>query len=384
MQRTILKDLLAKKGIGTLKLDAYRQRLSQTLAEVELSRIADDPYVHFGDVVQLVHVDTGCVLAGDPGEQDTRPGEQSCLASAAPDVRAPCARNTLILTKYVAPKSNASVLDPEYDDDVLHYGQKVRVVLYPSAYGPQSDVTSAGGPRPLCLFSKPISTTHAAKYSRQQLVGFTYRADSYDCVWQVVTPDPAMRAASEGVEVAVGAPLLLVHCATQKPLCVEAAKVPTDYGIELEVSARSAMNNGLKLACEQATMGVLKGFLPKGEQSDNHWVFVGGSRVAQLPQPSNEAQASASMYVEGLVTELAGRGQGALSLLERKLVTLESSSSSLTVPEFKLILRQLGSVMPDDGVAALAARFSTGRAGQIDCGELRRALRGAMGAGTGA
>ncbi len=44
-----------------------------------------------------------------------------------------------------------------------------------------------------------------------------------------------MRAASEGVEVAVGAPLLLVHCATQKPLCVEAAKVPTDYGIELEV-----------------------------------------------------------------------------------------------------------------------------------------------------
>ncbi len=58
--------------------------------------------------------------------QDTRPGEQSCLASAAPDVRAPCARNTLILTKYVPPKSNASVLDPEYDDDVLHYGQKVR------------------------------------------------------------------------------------------------------------------------------------------------------------------------------------------------------------------------------------------------------------------
>ncbi len=48
---------------------SYRQRLSQTLAEVELSRIADDPYVHFGDVVQLVHVDTGCVLAGDPGEQ---------------------------------------------------------------------------------------------------------------------------------------------------------------------------------------------------------------------------------------------------------------------------------------------------------------------------
>lgn len=74
------------------------------------------------------------------------------------------------------------------------------MVLYPSAYGPQSDVTSAGGPRPLCLFSKPISTTHAAKYSRQQLVGFTYRADSYDCVWQVRVGAPWTRG------VGVGAP----------------------------------------------------------------------------------------------------------------------------------------------------------------------------------
>lgn len=63
---------------------------------------------------------------------------------------------------------------------------------------------------------------------------------------------------------------------------------------------------------------------------------------------------------------------------------LVAYTCSLFPAEFKLILRQLGSVMPDDGVAALAARFSTGRAGQIDCGELRRALRGAMGAGTGA
>lgn len=53
-----------------------------------------------------------------------------------------------------------------------------------------------------------------------------------------------MRAASEGVEVAVGAPLLLVHCATQKPLCVEAAKVPTDYGIELEVGRAGARATG--------------------------------------------------------------------------------------------------------------------------------------------
>ena len=49
----------------------------------------------------------------------------------------------------------------------------------------------------------------------------------------------------------MGAPILLVHCATQKPLCLENQKVPNDYGIELELSARSALGNGMKLAMEQ-------------------------------------------------------------------------------------------------------------------------------------
>ncbi|GFR43092.1 hypothetical protein Agub_g4100 [Astrephomene gubernaculifera] len=381
LQRTILKDLLARKGTGSLKLDAYRSRMSTALEEVELTRVADDPYLHFGDVVQLVHVDTGCVLAGDPGDADSRPGENSCASTAAPDVRAPCCRNTLILLPYVPPKT-ATALEPPYSDNVVHYGQKVRLALHPGAWGDAAD--SGGGPRPMCLFSKPVSTTHAARYSRQQLVGFTARSDSFDCAWQVVTPDPVMRAAAEGVEVAAGAPVLLVHCATQKPLCLEAHRYPNDFGIELEVSARAATANGLKLALEQMYQGVQKGFLPKGELSDNHWTFVGGSRVAQLPDPSSAAE-GANSYLADLVSELSGR-QGALSLLERKLVTLENSYALLPAEEFKLVLRQVGSSLSEAGIAALVARYSPagGRAGAaVDAAAFRNDLRAyatAMGA----
>lgn len=31
--------------------------------------------------------------------------------------------------------------------------------------------------------------------------------------------------------------------------------------------------------------GVQKGFLPKGEQTDNYWTFVAGSKVEALPPP---------------------------------------------------------------------------------------------------
>ena len=34
-----------------------------------------------------------------------------------------------------------------------------------------------------------------------------------------------------------------------------------------------------------ALQGVSKGFMPKGELSDNQWAFVGGSRVEVLPEP---------------------------------------------------------------------------------------------------
>lgn len=58
-------------------------------------------------------------------------------------------------------------------------------------------------------------------------------------MWEVVTPDPAQRALSTGLEVLAGAPLQLVHCGTHKPLLVEAGqRYPNDFGLEWELTAR--------------------------------------------------------------------------------------------------------------------------------------------------
>eukprot|EP00798_Chlamydomonas_sp_ICE-L_P013735 gene13735-19635_t len=182
------------------------------LTHVELTKVADDPFVHFGDVLQLAHAETGCVLALDLGVRNTRGGEDACAASASAECRAPCARNTLIPLKYVPPKSTVLVAD--HGDD----GIRIRLAFHPAASGEPED--AHGGPRPLCLFSKPVSTTDAAMFSRSQLVGGTYRSTS-DTLWMVVTPDPEMRRASDGVEVLAGEPILIMHCNTQKALLIE-------------------------------------------------------------------------------------------------------------------------------------------------------------------
>jgi len=43
--------------------------MSVALAEVELSKVQDDSFVHFGDLLQLLHVNTGVALAGDVNDK---------------------------------------------------------------------------------------------------------------------------------------------------------------------------------------------------------------------------------------------------------------------------------------------------------------------------
>lgn len=65
--------------------------------------------------------------------QDTRPGVQACAASASADPRSqmPVARSTLLLQKL--PEQQLSALDARWQDDVLRYGQKIRLLAHPAA-----------------------------------------------------------------------------------------------------------------------------------------------------------------------------------------------------------------------------------------------------------
>ncbi len=65
-----------------------------------------------------------------------------------------------------------------------------------------------------------------------------------------MTPDPTQRVVSEGVEVLAGAPILLVHSATQMPLIVQDQRYPTEFGSELELSARQSTSAGMKMCME--------------------------------------------------------------------------------------------------------------------------------------
>ena len=240
--------------------------------QVDLTKAASDEYVHFGDVVQLENVTSGAVVAVDVESRDPRPAENSCAVSASFHVDA-CARNTFTLEPYIPRTAKAAAMMPVYDDDVLHYGQKVKLVVNPAATdGSNWNVEKC------FVRSFAVSQTHFAKYSRRGEVVASGN-DSYECVFEILTPDPAKRLVSEGVPVMAGAPVVLLHCQSNQCLCVGTHGFANDFGTELEVCGHTATSVGNSYKMEGLATGVPGSLKERAPQDCNVFAIVGKPTV---------------------------------------------------------------------------------------------------------
>lgn len=240
--------------------------------QVDLTKAASDEYVHFGDVVQLENVTSGAVVAVDVESRDPRPAENSCAVSASFHVDA-CARNTFTLEPYVPRTAKAAAMMPVYDDDVLHYGQKVKLVVNPAA----TDASNWNVDK-CYVRSFAVSQTHFAKYSRRGEVVASGN-DSYECVFEILTPDPAKRLVSEGVPVMAGAPVVLLHCQSNQCLCVGTHGFANDFGTELEVCGHTATSVGNSYKMEGLATGVPGSLKERAPQDCNVFAIVGKPTV---------------------------------------------------------------------------------------------------------
>lgn len=220
MQEVDLKDYISRKKQASLSMDTFGTRMAAALTEVSTETVAGDP-VKFGAKLQLGSVSSSQMLSIDTKARDSRPGMNACSVSAS-SYSTPCVRNTWVFKKHEGPPI------PNKDDS-LRFPDRAVV-----CYGNKVVIVGADGH---ALRSRPASTLHAAKQRGLQEVQATDAgAGSYDCVWEILTPDPSKRLVSAGVEVLAGVPFLLVHCATGAPLCC-GGPMQNDFGEESEVCA---------------------------------------------------------------------------------------------------------------------------------------------------
>ncbi|KAL3160109.1 hypothetical protein ABBQ32_010887 [Trebouxia sp. C0010 RCD-2024] len=350
LQETKLKELLLKQQEGSLKLTRFQQRMAVALQPVTCTTIRGDGFVHFGAVVQFANSASAAFMTCDIEDRDTRVGDFSCAVSASLSVGS-VACNTFLLAKYSP--AQPSIYDMEYADDVLHYGQKLRIVANPMVQGEVLD--GAGGSRPLYLYSRPIGTTHFAKYSRHQLVAFTDRA-SYDSVWQIVAVDPGQRG----------------------DLCLEQQHgFVNDFGNQLEVSAHSSFSKGQKSVCDMQRLGQTQGQLDKLQEEPNHWTFLTGTIVASLPISSDHG-AGAQLLIKG-IAQSADAGQGGWVGLKRKLLHLDvDGSGAVDAADLSTAFRHSGLCLNGGELQLLAREWPTVHSDQVDVLALVQAIEKAF------
>ena len=233
--------------------------------------------VHFGDVVMLANVASGAAIAADVEDADPRADVPLSCAVSASTHPAPAARNTWSFEKY-APRASA-FLTPTWDDDLVRYGQKVKIVLNAAA-GAISGANDESAPRVNCvnrLRSYATSTTRFAKRSRFCEVALS-ASDAYECVFEILTPDPRKRLVSEGVPVAAGAPIVIRHCQTNQCLAVPGATVANDFGDEFEVAGHTASSAGVAFVMQGLATGKPSGMTAKAPGDVNTFVIVAGER----------------------------------------------------------------------------------------------------------
>lgn len=209
-----LKDFLAQKEGGMLKVTAKQQQLEECLRPAELSD-SPDGLLHFGQRVMLFSQQSQGFLSVNPYDGVTKSSEAFMLTTSGRSE--PAVRNVFILDRADG--------NDGYDDDVVHYGQNVRCVIAPF-----------GGKmvNPTFMHSEMVTALAAAKFSRHQEVTAISEPNG-ETKWQLLYPDVNNRFEMEGEPVPAGSPLCLRHVQTGSFLASDEIPYANIFGPENEV-----------------------------------------------------------------------------------------------------------------------------------------------------
>ena len=136
-------------------------------------------------------------------------------------------------------------------DDIIRYGQKVKIEMNPHLYK-----------KSLWLSSAPLTPNSYSSVTRNQEAFLTTKDVAFNNSWIIDSIDPNFRFEKQGTPVECNDPILIRHVATNHYLSSDMNKIKNDFGTEYEVCVHSysSKNRSQNLALEKD--GKITGDLP--------------------------------------------------------------------------------------------------------------------------
>ena len=283
--------------------------------------------------------------------------EEAYSCTSSPHITGPSARCIFLLER----------ADPSdgFQDNVVHYGQKVRFATNPYLQD-----------RKMWLKSVPQSPMHHSPISHFQEVCVTNK-ECFDTVWEIEDLDPNTRFEANGEPVPANGPILLKHASTCHFLASDTVEQRTDdAGAEYEVSVHSYATNNKSQNLELENKGAVTGDTPSKFQHDqNIWKLV------TAPDPTYDSiseQDDLQFTIETLMREvkerIGDRPNFGIARIFRAMD--DNGNGQLDVDDFRWGLIDFGITLTVDEAQTLLTAFDKDKNGSVSYDEFLRALKG--------
>lgn len=209
-----LKDFLAQKASGGLIVTQKQRQLEEALRLETLSE-SPDGLLRFNQKVTVLSHQSKGVLSVNPHDEVMKDYPSFMLTTSAN--AQPTVRNTFVILRVDG--------DDGFEDDVVHYGQLIRLGIAPFGSKLQG---------PVYMHSEMVTALAAAKFSRHQEVT-ALAQPSGETKWQLLCPDASIRLEMEGEPVPAGSPSVFRHVATGSLLASDEIPYDNLFGREMEV-----------------------------------------------------------------------------------------------------------------------------------------------------
>lgn len=247
-------DYNAKKNAGQLPFEKTMVTFEKETKRVPWTYPADG-LLRSGNSIMMQNKATNGHLVMDINERQQGADGDAFVLTTCKTNPGPISRSVFVIKR-------AEKVDIFGTDDIIRYGQKIKIEANPYIYR-----------KTLFVSSTPLSALCYSPESRKQEAS-VHSNEHYIGTWIIDSCDPNFRMECQGTPVKAGEPILIRHAQTMHYLASDNVRHGNDFGGECEVMTHSFSNQNKTQNLSLEKKGALTTDVPTRFQHDqNIWML---------------------------------------------------------------------------------------------------------------
>lgn len=350
-------DYQARQTAAKLPSAAASSVQEQLYKKVPWTHSADGQ-IRSGDCLMLKNKKTNGWLALNTNDRCPGAEEKYVLTTTSEEQIGPANRAVFKIVR-------VEDMDIFGSDDIVRYGQKIRIESNPYAF--RKTLACSSVPKGQNTYSPVSRNNEASMHANATFAG----------VWVIDTLDPNFRMERQGEPVRTQEPILIRHCSTSHYLASDNCRYANDFGGEKEVMCHSfAIQNRTQNLAMESNGNITADVPTKFQQDQNVW-FMCDAPNASYAVPMEQLEAfSIDDLINEVKAKILDRSSGGIKGIARIFKAMDDNGNrQLDIEDFRWGFIDYGFNLTVEEAQHLLQHFDRDGNGTVSYDEFLRALK---------